>query len=107
MGYSRPEVWVDVGFRAAYLMGTRELGPGAASVRLDWFEARDHTKAKLDAADENGWALTGGWRQPVSAWADLFLEAQQIESKRTGRALAGELSKQSETVVQSAVRLHF
>jgi hypothetical protein len=107
MGYPRPETWVDVGFRTAYLMGTRSIGPGALSVRLDGFETRDHTQRKLDAADERGWALTAGWRQPLTNWADLFLEAQQIESKRPGRMLAGDASKQGETVLQSAIRLHF
>jgi hypothetical protein len=107
MGFSRPEVWVDVGFRSAYLMGTRDLGPGAMSLRLDGFETSDHTRAKLDAADERGWALTAGWRQPLTGWADLFFEAQQIESDRPGRALAGDAPRLGQTVLQSAVRLHF
>jgi hypothetical protein len=107
MGYSRPEVWVDVGFRAAYLMATRDVGEGAVSVRLDGFAARDHTQAKLDGADEHGWAATAGWRQPLSPWADLFLEAQQIESRRPSRILARDAPRQGETVLQSAVRLHF
>jgi hypothetical protein len=41
------------------------------------------------------------------AWADLFLEAQQIESRRPGRLLTGDAPTQDETVLQSAVRLHF
>jgi hypothetical protein len=107
MGFARPETWVDVGFRTAYLMGTRDVGPGAVSLRLDGFSASDNTLRKLDAADEHGWALTAGWRQPLTDWADLFLEAQQIESDRPGRALAGEAARQGQTVLQSAVRLHF
>jgi hypothetical protein len=107
MGHTRPETWVDVGFRAAYVMATRDLGPGAASVRLDAFDAHDNTRAKLDAADEHGWAITGGWRQPLTSWAALFLEAQQIDSERPGRMLAGDAPTQSETVLRGAVRLHF
>ena len=107
MGFPFPEVWVDVGFRSAYLMGVRDVGPGALSARIDVFEARDKTRRKLDAADESGWALAGGWRRPLTGWADLYLEAQRIESKRLGRALAGDAAKQHETVLQSALRLHF
>lgn len=107
MGFSRPETWVDVGFRAAYVMATRDLGSGAASLRLDAFDTDDHTRRNLDAADEHGWAITGGWRQKLTSWADLFLEAQQIDSKRPGRLLAGDAPKQDETVLQTAVRLHF
>jgi hypothetical protein len=107
MGYPFPEVWVDVGFSSAYLMGVRDVGPGALSARFDVFEARDKTRRTLAAADESGWALAGGWRQPLTGWADLFLEAQRIESKRPGRSLAGDAAEQTETVLQSAVRLHF
>ena len=107
MGFPRPETWVNVRFRTAYLMGTRTLGPGALSLRIDGFESRDETRTKLDGSDERGWALTAGWRQPVTTWADLFLEAQQIESKRPARILSGDAPQQGETVLQSAVRLHF
>jgi hypothetical protein len=107
MGFRRPETWVDVSYRAAYLMGTQEVGPGAVSLRLDAFDAHDETHAKLDAADERGWAVTAGWRRPLASWLDLFLEAQQIASDRPGRVLAGEAPKQDETVLQSALRLHF
>lgn len=107
MGYAAPETWADVGFRAAYVMATRDVGTGAASLRIDAFDTHDHTRAKLDAADEHGWAITGGWRRPLTAWADLFVEAQEIASKRPGRALAGEAAKEDETVLQTAVRLHF
>jgi hypothetical protein len=107
MGFARPETWADVSFRAIYLMGTRGVGPGALSVRIDGFDADDNTHAKLDAADERGWAITAGWRQPLADWADLFVEAQRIQSDRPGRALAGEAAEQDETVLQSAVRLHF
>ncbi|WP_331505876.1 hypothetical protein [Phenylobacterium sp.] len=107
MGYPRPETWVDVGFSSAYLMATHDLGPGAASLRIDGFQTKDNTQAKLAAADEGGWALTAGWRQPITAWVDLFVEAQQIESRRPGRLLAGDAPTRAETVLQSAVRLHF
>jgi hypothetical protein len=107
MGFPFPETWVDVGFRSAYLMASQDLGPGAASLRLDGFETRDHSQRKLAAADEHGWSLAAGWRQPVTAWADLFLEAQEIRSRRPARALVGERPQQDETVLQTALRLHF
>ena len=107
MGFSRPEVWADVGFRTAYVMATRDVGPGAASLRLESFEAHDETRANLSAADERGWAVTAGWRQQLTPWADLFLEAQKIDSRRPSRALAGQPAHQEDTVLQSAVRLHF
>jgi hypothetical protein len=107
MGYPFPETWVDVSFRTAYLMGTREIGPGAASVRLEGFDTADNSHRKLAAADEHGWAATADWKQALTPWADVFLEAQQIDSWRSARALAGDAPHQAETVVQTALRLHF
>lgn len=111
MGFATPQAWVDVSFRAAYLMATRELGEGplapAASLRLDAFDTHDHTFTVTDNNDEHGWAATAGLRRPLTPWADLFLEAMRVESTRPSRALAGEAPHQAQTVLQTAVRLHF
>jgi hypothetical protein len=107
MGFATPQTWIDVRFRAAYVMATRDLGPGALTGRLDWFDVQDRTFQIRDDNDENGWAATAGWRQPLTRYADLLVEAQRIHSKRPSRALAGEAANQTQNVLQSAIRLHF
>jgi hypothetical protein len=111
MGYATPQTWADVSFRSGYVMATRALGAdgsaGAASLRLDAFDARDHTWIVADDNAEHGWAATAGLRRPLAPWADLLLEAQRIDSTRSARALAGEPPHKVQTVLQSAVRLHF
>jgi hypothetical protein len=111
MGYATPQVWLDMSFRAAYVMATQQIGsgerPAALSVRLDAFDTTDHTWTVADNNDEDGWAATVGLRRPLATWADLFVEAQRVESRRPSRALAGEAAKQGQTVLQTAVRLHF
>ena len=111
MGYATPVIWVDVGFRAAYLMASRDLAEdpraGAVSLRLDAFDTHDHSLKALDDNDEHGWSATAGLRHPLTPWADLFLEAQHVQSTRPARSLAGAAPRQRQTVVQTAVRLHF
>ena len=107
MGFATPQTWIDQRYRAAYLMATRDLSGGVLTGRLDWFDVRDRTFQAIDNNDETGWAATAGWRWPLSAYADLLVEAQHVRSKRPSRALAGEAANQAQNVVQSVLRLHF
>jgi hypothetical protein len=108
MGYRMPGgLWVDMGYRAAYLLASRSFGEHALSGRVDWFETNDRTFQALDDNDETGWALTGAWRQHLAPFADLIVEAQHVRSNRPARALAGDAARQSQTVVQTALRLSF
>jgi hypothetical protein len=107
MGFATPQTWLDMSFRAAYVMATQDVGAAAVSLRLDAFDTHDHTWTTADDNDEHGWAATAGLRRPLTDWADLFVEAQRVESRRPSRALAGEAPHQVQTVVQTAVRLHF
>jgi len=108
MGYRMPGgIWVDMGFHAAYLLAVRSYGEHALSGRVDWFETNDRTFRDVDNNDEEGWALTGAWRQRLTSWADVVTEVQRVSSKRPSRALAREAAKQDQTVVQTALRLSF
>lgn len=108
MGYRTPAgLWVDMGYRAAYVLGERDLGLDALSGRLDWFETNDRTLQDVDDNNETGWAVTGAWRHRLAPHADLLFEAMHVSSKRPARVLAGEGAKQSQTVLQSALRLSF
>jgi hypothetical protein len=99
--------WVDMGLRAAYLEMRRAYGDDALSGRLDWFETRDRTLQALDNNDETGWAATAAWRHRLAPHADLILEALHVASDRPSRANGGVAPKQDQTVLQSALRLHF
>ena len=107
MGYAYPQTWVDMSFRAAYLMAIHDIGDGAVSARVDAFGATDHGDRSRDDNTESGWAATVGWRRRLTDWADLLVEAQHLESDRPARRLAGEGPEQVQNLLQSAVRLHF
>jgi len=54
MGFSTPAIWVDVDYRAAYVMLTKVVGEGAVSVRYDRFETEDSTWIAADPNMETG-----------------------------------------------------
>lgn len=97
-------IWVDVGFSAAYLSVSRELGPGVLTGRVDLFDTDDRTHVVADNNDEEGHALTGAYRWDLSPGTALVFEALRIESDRPSRAQAGETPDQVQTVVQTALR---
>jgi hypothetical protein len=108
MGYrERGQIWVDVGYRSAYLMAQRRLGDDTLSVRLDGFRTTDRTLEDLDDNDEDGWAATLAYRHRLAAHLDLIVEAQHVESGRDYRAYAGLPLDQDQTALQAALRFSF
>lgn len=107
MGFRTPEIWADVGFRAAYLLVSRRLADDTLTGRLDWFDTDDRSLVAIDNNDESGWAATAAWRRPLAPHAELLVEAQRVTSKRPSRALAGDAARQDELVIQTALRLSF
>ncbi|MEO8114416.1 MAG: hypothetical protein ABI655_08550 [Phenylobacterium sp.] len=108
MGIHKPAgIWLDMGFSAAYVLASRQIGDDALSGRMDWFATKDRTFVVEDDNNETGWALTGAWRHRLAPHADLLFEAMRVSSKRPSRALVHEPAKQDQTVLQTALRLSF
>ncbi|WP_304217368.1 hypothetical protein [Phenylobacterium aquaticum] len=108
MGFKRKgEIWVDVGFRSAYLLLQKRVGEDMVSARLDAFEVNDRTLQAIDNNDETGWAAALAWRHRLSPHAALVTEALHVTSDRPSRAYGRVAPHQDQTVVQSALRLSF
>jgi hypothetical protein len=108
MGYAMPGGrWFDMGFQSAYVLAARQFGDDTVSGRIDAFRTKDRTFRAIDDNQENGWAATASWRHRLAPHADLILEAQHVDSKRNARRLVGEDPKQTQTVLQSAIRFSF
>jgi len=100
MGYP-----VDVDFAAAYLLITRELGPGKLSVRGDWFETSDNSYIAYDNNNEKGWAAMLAYKAELTDFAYLVVEVLHVSSDRDGRLLYGGIAAdQHQTIVQSSLR---
>ncbi len=100
-------VFWDMRFRSAYVAISRKLGPGKATLRGDWFETIDHSFQQFFDNNEEGWAVTGAYKYPLSEHADLLLEALHVSSDRADRAYAEIPTKQDQTTLQAALRFSF
>ena len=100
--------WVDTRYRSAFALLTHQLGAGALSGRFEVFDTKERG-SEMDPAEENedGWAVTVAGRWPVADKFTLFVEALHIESERGGRARAGIAAKESQTVLQGALRFRW
>ena len=108
MGYSNAKgLWTDVGFQAAYVSATRDLGPGSLTGRLDQFSTTDRTNKAVDDTAEHGWATLVAYRWDVRPDVHLVFEGLRIDSDRPERARLGETPRQTQTVVQTALRYLF
>lgn len=97
---------VDFDFATAYVLVSRELGPGKLSVRGDWFETTDNSYVAFDDNNEQGWAAMLAYKATVADQADLVLEVQHVSSDRNGRQLYGGIdAEQAQTLVQTALRI--
>jgi hypothetical protein len=100
-------VWTDVGFQAAYVSVTRDLGPGSLTGRLDQFSTTDRTNKAVDNNAEHGWAALVAYRWDVRPDVHLVFEGLRIDSDRPERVRLGETPRQTQTVVQTALRYLF
>jgi len=107
-GFPTPQgVWIDVGFRSAYLLATHSFGRDRLTGRVEYFQTRDRTWQSRDNNDEEGWAATAAWRRDLSANASLFTEVMRISSDRVARGYQAVAREQAQTIVQSSLRLRF
>jgi hypothetical protein len=108
MGFRRRgQIWVDVGYQAAYVMVRRNRGEDALSLRVDVFETNDRTLRDIDDNTEDGWAATIAWRHRLTKNLDLITEGQHVSSTRAYRVYEGAAPKQHEATLQMVLRASF
>lgn len=111
MGHIPPNdtrYWIDTRFRSAFALLTHRIGAGAISGRFELFDTKERG-SRMSPAEENesGWAVTAAGRWPVRDRFTLFLEALHVESERGARMRLGIPPKESQTVLQAALRFHW
>lgn len=98
---------VDANFDAAYLLVSRKVGKELFTGRLDWFDVRDNTFQALDNDDERGWAVTADWRHPIGQHFAVLVEVLHVESDRPSRAYVLDATQQTQTMLQTALKVAF
>jgi len=108
MGYEEQgRIWVDTRFRSAFALVTQRLANGSVSGRIEAFATRNQGGMVVDDDDEKGWAATLGARRTLGAHASVLLEALRVSSRREARQREGLSSRQIQTQLQAALRLHW
>ncbi len=114
MGYPDDDdaEWINLGFTSAYVLVTHNLGRSGIAGRAEVFETKDRnfdpaTDDPEDNRGEHGWALTAAWRYDLTPKAQLRLEAMHVHSNRPSLAEQGLDPLQSQTLLQSSIRLSF
>jgi hypothetical protein len=97
----------DIDFASAYGEVQHDVGRSTFTARADLFRVRDNTTVDQFRTDEDGWAVTGAWRYAISRNVDFRAEALHVRSDRPGRGYAGLPAVQSQTQVQSSLRVTY
>lgn len=97
----------SVDYASAYGAVSRDVGPGAITARIDYFETTDLISRVFDNNDEQGWAATLAYRWDYRPGADVTLEALTIDSDRPSRLRLGVSPNQTDVQLQLALRNRF
>jgi len=97
--------WIDMRYRSAFLLGTRQMAHGSVSGRIEAFSTRNHGSEVVADDDETGWAATAAVRWPLLRQATLLGEALHIESRRDARLREGVAPRQNQNILRLTLRL--
>ena len=97
--------WIDMRYRSAFLLATRQLAKGSVSGRIEAFATRNHGSVVLSDDDETGWAATAAMRWPLMRHATLLGEALHIRSRRDAFAREGQDPHQNQDILRLTLRL--
>ncbi len=100
-------IWVDTKFKSAYLLMTKHYEKGSVSGRVEAFATRNHGSTQTAEDNEDGWAGTIAARHMIGKNATGLIEVVHTESDKAARTRVGLASKQRQTQMQIALRLHW
>jgi len=97
--------WINMRYRSAFLLGTRQLAQGSVSGRIEAFSTRNHGSRVVSDDDETGWAATAATRWPLVRHASVLAEALHIDSRRDARLREGVVPHQCQNILRLTLRL--
>jgi hypothetical protein len=98
---------VNVDFASWYVLASRELGPGIATIRHDQFTTKDRDILPMDANGERGRSWSLAYNLPLRESLLLVAEALGVRSTREARRLIGEAPTQTERSLALEMRWKF
>jgi hypothetical protein len=97
--------WIDMRYRSAFLLATRQLANGSVSGRMEAFSTRNHGSEVVSDDDETGWAATAAMRWSLMRHATVLGEALHIHSRRDAFARESESPRQNQNILRLTLRL--
>jgi len=97
--------WIDMRYRSAFLLGTRQFPAGSVSGRIEAFSTRNHGSRVVADDDETGWAATAAARWPLTRHATLLGEMLHIDSRRDARLREGLAPRQNQNILRLTLRM--
>jgi hypothetical protein len=98
---------VQIRFSSWYLLASRPLGPGIASIRSDHFHTRDLDMLPSDANQERGHAWAMAYSFPLRRNLRLVAEVLRVDSNRSARSLIGMAPRRVEDSLGIELRRAF
>ena len=101
------ESWVDTRFRSAFALVSQQVGKASLSGRIESFATNSRGSYVGDEESERGWAATFAGKRPFGAHSTGLIELLHVSSRRDAREREGLPARQSQTMLQAALRLHW
>lgn len=98
---------VNMHFSSWYLLVSRTMGPGLATLRHDRFRTDDRDILPADANDERGHAWAIAYSVPLRMQFRLVAELMRVDSNRPARSLIGSTPHRLENSLAVELRWAF
>ena len=99
--------FVDVDYKAGFILATKAFGPYRATVRADWFEIDDNSFIFVDNNNENGSSFTMAFSAQLGDNDTIIAEYLRIDSVRQARETIGFAPTQHNDIMQVSYRWRF
>ena len=99
---------IDASFDSAYVLLTHTFdNKTRLTGRIDYFSVKDHSMRAVDDNTDKGGSATIAWIKPVNAHLDLTVEGVTVSSNHPARVTHLIDPRQTQNMVQVALKLHF
>ncbi|MEI9906409.1 MAG: hypothetical protein WDN06_22780 [Asticcacaulis sp.] len=104
---------IDADFESAYVLVSHTfdtpgfLGGSRLTGRVETFAVKDNSMRDIDDNADRGTSATVAWIKPVNPHLDLTVEAVTVMSNHPARALQMVDPRQTQSMLQVALKLHF
>ncbi len=99
---------IDAGFESAYVLVSHKFSNNTRLTgRVETFAVKDNSMRAVDDNADRGSSATVAWIKPINLHLDLTVEAVTVTSNHPARVTHMEDPRQTQDMIQVALKLHF